>query len=475
MQLDPKKILQDLRATYWFTPSCMALVAIGLAFLMPWLDERYDIDLDGPFGWIAQTQTDGARSVLVAVAGSIIGVTGTTFSITMVAVSFASSNFGPRLIANFMRDRGNQLTLGTFIATFVYCLLVLRRVHDAAGDGGSADYDAFVPHLSVVVALLLALASVGVLIYFIHHVPETINIDRLVAQIGRDLRKSVESLFPDPDSLSSDDAEAAVPPWEARTVGCTRTVGLAREAGFVQRLHIERLVRLAEAHSLLLRMQYRPGDFVVAGDTLFEIWTPSTLGDAEQEADGPKVDEELLGKLRECIETSYQRTPHQDCLFLADQLVEVIARALSPGINDPFTAISCLGWLKGALIHFVECDAERPQRPEDSPVFVRRIEFEQLVAAAFDSTRQYVCADRNVALHAIAVLTEIGVRTERPEYRHSLRRRLDELRAASEAALAAEVGASDVARRHEEAVRLLDDAAARERRREGTDWFGGSG
>ena len=96
MRIDPARVLQDLRATYWFIPSCMVMLAIVLSFLMPWLDESYSIDPTGPLGWIGQTQTDGARAVLMAVAGSIVGVAGTTFSITMVAVSFASANFGPR-------------------------------------------------------------------------------------------------------------------------------------------------------------------------------------------------------------------------------------------------------------------------------------------------------------------------------------------------------------------------------------------
>ena len=96
MRIDPARVLQDLRATYWFIPSCMVMLAIVLSLLMPWLDERYGIDPTGSFGWIGQTQTDGARAVLIAMAGSIVGVAGTTFSITMVAVSFASANFGPR-------------------------------------------------------------------------------------------------------------------------------------------------------------------------------------------------------------------------------------------------------------------------------------------------------------------------------------------------------------------------------------------
>ena len=470
MQFDPARILQKLSATYWFVPSCMVFLAIALSFLMPWLDTRYEIDPSSSFGWIGQTQTDGARAVLVAIAGSIIGVTGTTFSITIVAVSFASANFGPRLIANFMRDRGNQITLGTFISTFVYCLLVLRRVHNAASDGGSASFDAFVPHLSVIVALLLALASVGVLIYFIHHVPEMINIDRLVAQIGHKLKRSVAGLFPDSEALSGG---ASPDSWAERARERSRVPVPARQAGYVQGTNLQRLAELADEHDVLLRVPFRPGDFVVEGDTLLEVLgMRAPPGGARHHQ---ASDDSLAGKLRDCFEMSYQRSEHQDCLFLAAQLVEVIGRAMSPGINDPFTAITCLHWLKGALIEFVERDARSGGPNRIASVRVHPIDFEQLVNAVFDQTRQYVCADRDVALHAMTILAEIGARTTRADHRATLRKRMTELCAASQAALAPAVGSEDVERRYQEALQLLDDPDARTHRLDDTGWFGGSG
>ena len=481
MRLDPSRLLHKLRATYWFVPSVMVTLAIGLSFVMPWLDQRHSLDPSGTFGWLGQTQTDGARAVLVTVAGSIIGVTGTTFSITMVAVSFASANFGPRLIANFMRDRGNQITLGTFIATFVYCLLVLRRVHNAANESASASYDAFVPHFSVAVALLLALASVGVLIYFIHHVPETINIDRLVAQIGRRLRRDVVDLFPDPEKARGPEPPPGEGLWSARLEGRRRVPLTPRRSGFVQGIDLERLVELCDERSLLVRVQYRPGDFVGEEDALFELWArderrgPGDGGGGAPTRDDTGGEGSLFEKLRDCVEIGYQRTAHQNCLFLADQLVEVIGRAMSPGINDPFTAIACLDWLKGALVEFAEREERQGLAPEDLPVRIRPIDFERLLATAFDRTRQYVCADRNVALHAMTLLAETAARAGREEHREALRRRMDELRAASAASLADDVGGREVARRHAEAVRLLDDPAARARLRDGAGWFGGSG
>lgn len=458
LRFHPTHILQSLRASYWFVPTCMVLLAIGLALLMPWVDSRHDIDLSGSFGWVGQTQTDGAREVLGAIAGSVIGVAGTTFSITMVAVSFASSNFGPRMVGNFMRDRGNQITLGTFIATFVYCLLVLRRVHGAADSDASASYGAFVPHLSVLVALGLALASVGVLIYFIHHVPETIDVDRLVAGIGRDLRRRVSELFPQVDR---GDPDAPARSWDERVEGRSRTGVTLDGSGFVQALELGYLGELAAEHSLLIRVQYRPGDFVIERDAVMDVWS------------GRALDDGLLGDLRACFALGRRRTGNQNCLFLAEQLVEVIGRALSPGVNDPFTAIACFDWLKGAVVEFMRCDDGPAPLDADDPVQVRPIDFERFANTIFDRTRQYVCSDRNVSLHVLDVLVESAMHATRATHRDALTRRMDALLDAAREAMPGPVGGDDVAARHTQGMRLLNDPDAASRARDGARWYGG--
>ncbi len=141
-------------------------------------------------GWIYTRGPDGARAVLSTIAGSMITVAGVVFSVTIVALSLASNQFGPRLLRNFMRDRGNQIVLGTFVATYLYCLLVMRTVQ---GMDGSQ----FVPHLSVTVAILMAVASLGVLIYFIHHVAVSIQAPELIANVAHELHEAIDRLFPE--------------------------------------------------------------------------------------------------------------------------------------------------------------------------------------------------------------------------------------------------------------------------------------
>jgi uncharacterized membrane protein len=160
-----RRLWDRLRGSYWFLPALMAAGAVALSFAAVALDARLGDDWAEGIGWFHQNKAEGARNLLATVAGSMIGVAGLTFSIAIAAVMQAAQNFGPRLIVNFMRDRGNQVVLGTFVATFVYCLMVLRTVQ-----GASEGTAAFVPHLSVLIGVVLALASLGVLIYFPHPV-----------------------------------------------------------------------------------------------------------------------------------------------------------------------------------------------------------------------------------------------------------------------------------------------------------------
>lgn len=187
------KYWHHLRASYWFVPALMVLSAIVLAFVTDRIDTHYSAQYISSVPWLYVSHPAGARAVLSAIATSMIGVAGVTFSMTIVSVSFAAANVGPRLIGNFMRDTGNQVTLGTFIATFVYCLSVLRTVTDDSGTGDSA----YVPQFSLYVALILTLASVSVLIYFIHHIPESINVGRIISLVGGELEQSVRQLFPE--------------------------------------------------------------------------------------------------------------------------------------------------------------------------------------------------------------------------------------------------------------------------------------
>ena len=182
---------ERLRSSYWFVPSVMAIGAIVLAMATLALDGQLTRSSLRKMQWVYAGGAEGARTVLSAVAGSVITVAGVVFSITVAALTLASSQFGPRLLRNFMRDLGNQVVLGTFIATHLYCLLVLRTVRGSDGGGGE-----FVPHVSITTGLLLALTSLAVLIYFIHHVARSMQAPDVIAGVARELHSSIDHLFP---------------------------------------------------------------------------------------------------------------------------------------------------------------------------------------------------------------------------------------------------------------------------------------
>lgn len=178
----------NIRSSYWFLPTIMSVLAGLLSRGAIQLDVHIGKNPPENLAWLFNNQPDGARAVLSTIAGSTITVAGVVFSITLVTLSGAAAQYGPRLLTNFMRDQTNQITLGTFIATFLYCLLVLRAVQNAPTGANASEASYFVPHIALLIGLGFALASIAVLIRFIHHVPRSIHNSLLTARIGHDLK-----------------------------------------------------------------------------------------------------------------------------------------------------------------------------------------------------------------------------------------------------------------------------------------------
>ena len=431
----------DLRQSYWFVPAVMTCLAVALGIAVPWVDVAVGDGWMRAVPFLHALGTEGARGILTTIAASVIGVAGVTFSIAIAAVSFASGTYGPRLIGNFMRDRGNQFTLGTFVSAFVYCVVVLRAVQSELGP----DVGATVPQIAVLVAMGLMLASIAVLIFFIHHVPESINIMNISARIGTDLRASVHALFPDSDreiARTDEPVRPRSPTLAERGYADEDAYRLASDAtGYMQRYDMAFLDRTAEANDLVVRLLYRPGSFVVEGDTVMLVWPR-------------KVDEDAIETLRGGFVLGTGRTDFQDVLFLIDELVEISARALSPGVNDPFTANTCMDWLGRGLIEFARRAPEDELIPNGNERLVAYpVTFAAVMDAAWNQSRQYVAADRNSTLHALGTLGRIGASC--PDER----RRAIAIRHIEALAKAAKLDASDarvaeVEERRTEAVRI---------------------
>lgn len=384
-----------MQASYWALPSIMIVGALLLATLTRSIDGALGWEIFNTLNLLTVTTAQGARTVLSVIAAAAIGVAGTSFSITIVAVSYASGQFGPRLIGNFMRDRSNQVTLGIFMATFVYALVILGSVTGGieATENGTDGLDAFVPHLSVLVATMLALVSVVALIIFFHHVPESINVGRLVSEIGLCLRQDADDLFPGEPA-----APGPLPDPRGMFDGLvkdrTGTSVEARQDGYLQTLATGRLAELAEEHGLFVELYRRPGDFASCGEILMCVYPPP----------GGAVSADTANALRGVIGQGRQRTVVQNYLFRIDQLAEIIIKALSPGINDPFTAINCFHWLRAGIAGLADIKDGGPVLMKGGRVLTARVTFAEVLSAAFDQTRPYVAADRNVALHVMDVL-----------------------------------------------------------------------
>ena len=393
------------RTSYWFVPAVTTLGTIGLGLWLGALDEALQArDRYTAATWLWTGGPEGARMLLGTAAGALITVVGTVFSITIVALTLASNTFGPRLLRNFIRDRGNQLVLGAFTATFVYCLVVLRSVR-----GG--DDAPFVPYVSITVALALVLVNVGVLIFFIHHVAMSIQADQVIAVASRDLEHAIDDFLARAGGPPAPAASDPLVEREAEHGGlAVRGPGLpllCRHGGYLQAIDEDRLLAALSRRQAVARLAFRPGQFIVEGAEIARVWLAGP-GDA--------LDEPCVGELRETFLIEDRRTPMQDLEFSIHQLVEIAARALSPGINDPFTAATCIDWLGEGLCKLAARelpDARRCDQDGTLRIVGRPFTFAGVVDAAFDPMRQNAAHSPYVLIRLMdALLTLAGrVRT----------------------------------------------------------------
>ena len=361
---------EALRTTLWLVPSTMILLAVvlfAITYRIDWKIATGDLSLPS---WAVSGGSDASRQVLIGISAAMITVAGVVFSITILALQLASQQFGPRMLRNFIRDRGTQVSLGAFVATFTYSMLTLGSIaHPSAG---------FVPHVSITVALVLTFGDLGVLIYFIHHVATSIQLTSVVAGIARDFRTTLRELSEEATStrVGAVDAEPGIEEVRLRLEAGGQVP--AQGSGFIQAVGHDRLVRIAAASDSVIQLLHRPGHFMAEGQPLATVWPAHA---AEDVADA-LTREHIVG---------VSRTLTQDPGFAVDQLVEVAIRALSPAVNDTFTALNCIDWLGDCL-----CRTVRRPPPDgiyrDDAGTIRLIEkaitFERLVKGAYDKVRQ---------------------------------------------------------------------------------------
>ncbi|WP_237065838.1 DUF2254 domain-containing protein [Microbulbifer guangxiensis] len=410
MQHRLRLISERMRSSFWMIPALMMAASIGLAQLMLYLDKVTTLSTLPGLSWMGLEDPDSARSLLTTIAASTITVAGTVFSITMVALTLASNQFGPRLVRNFMRDRGTQVALGIFLATFIYALMVLRGINALQDPGASHD-------LSVHTAFVLSLISIAFLIYFIHNVALSIQVDNVTYHINREFSAAIDEHYP---SERKFDKRVQCYPPDKLKLGENYLSIFTEESGYLLAVDKSALIAWAEKHDCSIRLDWHPGSFINHWSRVARIYEPPRQLDSE----------DISATINGAISMGPLPTAEQDVVFSIHQMAQIAVRALSPGINDPFTAYSCID----RLVDGIGKVLQRPELPNcfhDEQGKLRLVttvlDFTDLLNAAFDEIREYGRESGVVMRHLLNALRDLAEICTRKKDIHCFNAYLDRL------------------------------------------------
>ena len=395
-----RKLWIDLRSSLWFVPTLLVLIAITLAFGLVETDARFSDELKS-WGWLPflKAGSAGARGMLEAIASSMITVAGLAFSITIVTLSLASTQYTPRILRNFMRDRANQSVLGVFVGIYAYCLIVLRTIRDGNESGGG-----FVPLVAVSFGVLLALVGIGYLIFFIHHIATSIQASSILDSISKETIRTIDKLFPSGPGHADQDAIAVTAAVESKSW----FAAAAPTTGYIQSVDADDLWKFATHHEVVLKLECAVGDFIVAGEALV--------------SSNRNLDVDSSNQVARLYVIGSFRTVDQDVSFGIRQIVDIALKALSPGINGTTTAVACLDYLGAILSRLAERAMPSPYRIKSGQVMVIAPEpnFADFLGKSLDEIR--LCASDNVTIYLclLALVARVVQKTGDPSRQTSL-------------------------------------------------------
>ncbi|MDZ7741218.1 MAG: DUF2254 domain-containing protein [Bacteroidota bacterium] len=388
-----KKLLffwNELKATFWFIPVLIILLSVLLAIGFVYADQITSFSRDGLGRFFFVNSVDSARSILSTISGAMIGVAGTVFSVTLVALTLASSQLGPRLIKNFMYVKLNQIVLGSYVSTYLYCLIVLNAVQEN-------NAYTFIPTLSILLALVAAIANIVLLIVFIHRIAVSIQADKVISDVSASLSKQVKIIFPE---KMGDEMETEKDiPLDAIKSEYSNTVSVkCPKSGYIQYIDGESLLEVMTKSEALFVLNHRPGDYLVEGSEIGKLYT------------NEKEEKEILKKILFQFVFGKTKTAQQDLEFSIHQLVEIAARALSPGINDPYTAIACIDNLTATMCYLAQLKFPSKYRVDEKKelrVIADTLDFEGVLGAAFNQIRQFSSGSTAVIIRLMEALITI--------------------------------------------------------------------
>lgn len=400
--------MKKLLSTFWFVPVIIIGISILLSVSLVSLDKFVDLSQKGWMRFFLVNSSDSARSILSTISAAMIGVAGTVFSVTLVALTLASSQFGPRLIKNFMYVRLNQVVLGSYIATYLYCLLVLNAIKDGN------DYT-FIPSISILVAIFAALTNIILLIVFIHQIAVSIQADKVISDISDLISKQVESLF---SEKMGDELEEINDFDEALAISAFRNNITLKSAksGYLQYIDHTALLNLLAKNDSLLELKHRSGSFLVKDAEIGQIYS------------NKEWEKGLINELLAQFVIGKTKTSQQDLEFSIHQMVEIAARALSPGVNDPFTAITCIDNLTAIMCHLAQAKFPSKYRADDDEklrVIADVLDFEGVLDAAFNQIRQFSAGSTAVIIRLLEALVTIQNFTKREVHKNAITQHIE--------------------------------------------------
>ncbi len=413
-----KNAWENINSTLWFVPAVLIALAIALSSVLIQLDVALlaHQGAHSVLPWLFSGTADAARSVLSTIAGSLITVISIAFSLIIIALQQASAQFTPRVLRSFTADRGNQVVLGMYIATFVYALLVLRTVRNASQDRSQVE---FIPSLSVTVAIVLAIVCLGLLIYFIHHTSQSLQVSVILDRVRTDLNGQIDALYPDRNTgIIIDQPPVSLVIAMLPAIGTRHRIHSER-TGFIRTIDEDaiRAAPLDAVHWLWVRRQV--GEFVTTGGIL-----------AECSADMPP-DAQVSRCVRDAFIIDDRRSINQDPLFGVRQLVDIALKGLSPGINDPTTADYAMYHLGDALGRLADRTIPPVGKIAEggtTRIYFTRPTWDDFVEATFSQIRRAATSQVQVLQTMLDVLADIAVHVPPGSRSEAIRRQVAEIR-----------------------------------------------
>ncbi|MBN2154670.1 MAG: DUF2254 domain-containing protein [Candidatus Lokiarchaeota archaeon] len=396
----------ELKSSFWFIPVLIIILAVALAILFLFIDSQVKIS-ESIQGYFFISNPSSARVVLSTISAAMIGVAGTVFSIILVVLTLTSNQFGSRLIKNFMYIKLNQVVLGSYVSTFAYCLIILSAITEN-------ELIIFVPTFSIILAIITAIANIILLIIFIHNVATSIQAENVIADISESLSMNLQTLFPETmgEEVEEEEEEELDEVLIKREYK-EKLVFHSLKSGYLRYINTEALFGIAMELDVLIEIYFRPGHYIVKDSEIGLIYSNNIL------------DEEVIKRIQTQFNLGKSRTQQQDAEHAIHQMVEIADRALSPGINDPYTAIACIDNLTSTMCFLA--NAKIPSRYRfDSESKLRVITdvltYEGMLDAAFNQIRQYAKGNPSVIIRLMEALLTISKFTKQSKHKKIIRK-----------------------------------------------------